>query len=234
MSFFSIFSKKNNSSSNTQKNQSKDILSRMVDQDLVLQDKLEKLEKQKNLRKQNLLNKEKNIKECEENKIRLHQKNSNNDKDTTIKWLSQYSKLVNDMPSELMFSKKIINPALLHRVCTAGGGHLLLFILENDLILPLTKEYLVKMGVKSCDDQAILINTLNYFPIPSASTENEVSPSAPFLEDVECIICMETKFDVLFIPCGHLCCCGKCSEQISLCPMCRTEILHKYDVKNIT
>lgn len=66
-----------------------------------LQEKLEKLEKQKvchnifyflfelhfttptcqqNLRKQNLLNEEKNIKECEENKIRLHQKNSNNDK----------------------------------------------------------------------------------------------------------------------------------------------------------
>lgn len=35
---------------------------------------------QQNLRKQNLLNEEKNIKECEENKIRLHQKNSNNDK----------------------------------------------------------------------------------------------------------------------------------------------------------
>jgi len=51
------------------------------------------------------------------------------------------------MPSELMFSKNRINPTLLHRVCTAGGGHLLLFILENDLILPLTKEYLVKVGI---------------------------------------------------------------------------------------
>lgn len=49
------------------------------------------------------------------------------------------------------------------------------------------------MGVNNCDDQAILINTLNYFPIPSAPTENEFPPSAPFLEDVECIICMETK-----------------------------------------
>ncbi|XP_022160510.1 E3 ubiquitin-protein ligase LRSAM1-like [Myzus persicae] len=437
MSFFSIFSKNNNSSSNTPNKQSKNILSKMVDQDLVLQEKLDKLEQQKNLRKQNLLNEERNIKECEENKIRLHQKNSNNDKliqflltdeettnqlvssiqkdnllkhkqflnhlkdvekaskelinhtlnlsqtfhmnfyekyskcdkikhinhndelklrktdkeftlkieqiiekvnlqrcllvnklsnddsykmekltnllntsncyrqvlkehlksmynqlkyltaielqkqnsqlnkqinnlcderititkllvdfidkknqnqkyliqeleaqnvefDTTTKWLSQYSRLVNDMPSELTFSKNTIDPTLLHRVCTAGGGHLLLFILENDLILPLTKEYLSKMGVNNCDDQAILINTLNYFPIPSAPTENEFPPSAPFLEDVECIICMETKFDVLFIPCGHLCCCWKCSEQISLCPMCRTEILHKFDVKNIT
>ncbi|XP_025191371.1 E3 ubiquitin-protein ligase LRSAM1-like isoform X2 [Melanaphis sacchari] len=433
MSFFSLFSKNNNNTTNKSNN----ILSRMVDQDLVLQEKLEKLEKQKDLRKQNLLDEEKNFKKLEKNKILLHQKSINNDKmiqflltdeestnqlvssiqkdnllkqkqflnhlkdvekaskelinntlnlkrsfqmnyyekyskcdsikhishddklklkvidneftlkveqiidkvnmqrcllvnklsnedsfkmekltkllntsncyqqvlkehlkfmynqlkyltavelqkqnsqlkkqinnlcderititkllvdfidkkkqnqkyliqeleaqnveiETTTKWLLQYSKLVDDLPSELTFSKNTINPTLLHRVCTAGGGHLLLFILENDLKLPLTKEYLAKLGVNSCDDQEILINTLNHFPMPSAPIENEFPSSAPFLEEFECIVCMETKFDVLFVPCGHLCCCWKCSEQISLCPMCRTEILHKFDVKNIT
>lgn len=49
------------------------------------------------------------------------------------------------MPSELKFSDNTINPTLLHRVCSAGGSHLLLFILENDLKLPLTKEYLVNV-----------------------------------------------------------------------------------------
>lgn len=38
---------------------------------------------------------------------------------------------------------------LLHRVCTAGGDHLLLFILENELKLPLTKEYLVEVIIFS-------------------------------------------------------------------------------------
>lgn len=51
------------------------------------------------------------------------------------------------MPSELTFSDNTIDPTLLHRVCTAGGGHLLLFILENDLKLPLTKEYLTNVIV---------------------------------------------------------------------------------------
>lgn len=54
------------------------------------------------------------------------------------------------------------------------------------------------MGVNSCDDQEILINTLNYFPMPSAPIENEFPPSAPFLEDIECVVCMETK--VIFYP----------------------------------
>lgn len=58
------------------------------------------------------------------------------------------------MPSELTFSKNAINPTLLYRVCTAGGGHLLLFILENELKLPLTKEYLI--------DVIILLFIYNY------------------------------------------------------------------------
>lgn len=49
------------------------------------------------------------------------------------------------MPSELTFTKTTINPTLLHRVCSAGGSHLLLFILENELKFPLTKEYLVNV-----------------------------------------------------------------------------------------
>ncbi|XP_025405953.1 E3 ubiquitin-protein ligase LRSAM1-like isoform X2 [Sipha flava] len=153
--------------------------------------------------------------------------------DTTIKWLSQYSKLVNDMPSELTFSKNSINPTLLHRVCTMGGSHLLLFILENELKLPLTKEYLINMGIHSCKDQEILINSLNYFSTPTAPPENMFTPSAPFLDELECIVCMEKQFDVLFIPCGHLCCCWKCSEKLTLCPMCRTLISKKVDIKNI-
>lgn len=46
------------------------------------------------------------------------------------------------MPSELKFYENTIDPTLLHRVCTAGGSHLLLFILKNELKFPLTKEYL--------------------------------------------------------------------------------------------
>lgn len=49
------------------------------------------------------------------------------------------------MPSELTFSNNTINPTLLHRVCTAGGSHLLLFVMENELKLPLTKEYLLNV-----------------------------------------------------------------------------------------
>lgn len=52
------------------------------------------------------------------------------------------------------------------------------------------------MGVCNQEDQDILIKTLNnpseneFFP--SAPLENQFSPSAPFIEELECIVCMET------------------------------------------
>lgn len=50
------------------------------------------------------------------------------------------------MPSDLKFSKQTIDATLLHRVCRAGGSHLLLFILENELQFPLSKEYLTNVN----------------------------------------------------------------------------------------
>lgn len=57
------------------------------------------------------------------------------------------------------------------------------------------------MGVYSHKDQEILINTLNNFPTPSAPPETEFSPSAPpeiefsltNINELECIVCMETQ-----------------------------------------
>jgi hypothetical protein len=46
----------------------------------------------------------------------------------------------------------------------------------------------------------------------------------------ECIICCENKITTVFFPCGHMICCGTCSEKIDKCPNCRKEILMKTKV----
>lgn len=46
-------------------------------------------------------------------------------------------------------------------------------------------------------------------------------------EDLEeCVVCMDTKPNVVIVPCGHLCCCENCSLQLDprKCPICRGEI----------
>uniref|UniRef100_A0A182NZR0 RING-type domain-containing protein n=1 Tax=Anopheles epiroticus TaxID=199890 RepID=A0A182NZR0_9DIPT len=46
----------------------------------------------------------------------------------------------------------------------------------------------------------------------------------------ECVICMEQMVQVIFLPCGHMCCCSGCHIEIHDCPMCRAYIERKIKV----
>jgi len=62
---------------------------------------------------------------------------------------------------------------------------------------------------------------------PSAPTAPEGVPSAPLIstfQSNECVICMERKCDIIFLPCGHLCSCSQCPQDLALCPLCRQNI----------
>ncbi|XP_043951965.1 E3 ubiquitin-protein ligase LRSAM1 [Gambusia affinis] len=55
-----------------------------------------------------------------------------------------------------------------------------------------------------------------------------VTPSAPTPVEgpgsSECVVCMETGAQVVFLPCGHVCCCQVCSDALQNCPLCRSNI----------
>lgn len=55
------------------------------------------------------------------------------------------------------------------------------------------------MGVNNAEDQDILIRALNNFPTPSAPPEDEFPPSAPFINELECIVCMDAQVIYFFI-----------------------------------
>ncbi|KAK6196049.1 hypothetical protein SNE40_001348 [Patella caerulea] len=43
----------------------------------------------------------------------------------------------------------------------------------------------------------------------------------------ECAICLDQESQVLFLNCGHVCCCSKCSEPLTECPLCRAAIVQR-------
>jgi len=51
-------------------------------------------------------------------------------------------------------------------------------------------------------------------------------------EKNSCKLCMEENISVVFLPCGHLCCCSGCasSNRVQTCPICRLEIENKFRV----
>ncbi|XP_074546901.1 E3 ubiquitin-protein ligase LRSAM1 isoform X2 [Halichoeres trimaculatus] len=67
-----------------------------------------------------------------------------------------------------------------------------------------------------------------HIPSPPPSPGTPVTPSAPSPVEgpgsSECVVCMETGSQVIFLPCGHVCCCQVCSDALQNCPLCRSNI----------
>ncbi|XP_031225740.1 E3 ubiquitin-protein ligase LRSAM1 isoform X2 [Mastomys coucha] len=55
-----------------------------------------------------------------------------------------------------------------------------------------------------------------------------VRPSAPPAEldmpTSECVVCLEREAQMVFLTCGHVCCCQQCCQPLRTCPLCRQEI----------
>jgi len=56
---------------------------------------------------------------------------------------------------------------------------------------------------------------------PESDLESE---NARLKEQRTCKICMDGEVGVVFLPCGHLCCCVNCAPALKDCPVCRTKI----------
>merc|ERR1719244_790460 len=56
---------------------------------------------------------------------------------------------------------------------------------------------------------------------PAASLQDE---NARLKEQRTCKICMDGEVGVVFLPCGHLCCCVNCAPSLKDCPVCRSTI----------
>uniref|UniRef100_UPI0037E7E081 E3 ubiquitin-protein ligase LRSAM1 isoform X2 n=1 Tax=Semicossyphus pulcher TaxID=241346 RepID=UPI0037E7E081 len=67
-----------------------------------------------------------------------------------------------------------------------------------------------------------------HIPSPPHTPGTPVTPSAPSPVEgpgsSECVVCMETGSQVIFLPCGHVCCCQVCNDALQNCPLCRSNI----------
>ncbi|KAK2535071.1 Lrsam1 [Columba livia] len=71
-------------------------------------------------------------------------------------------------------------------------------------------------------------------PEPSAPLEEPPSPMGPTAPPLqwdekksECVVCMEQETQMIFLPCGHVCCCQTCCERLHTCPLCRKDVTQR-------
>lgn len=55
----------------------------------------------------------------------------------------------------------------------------------------------------------------------SIAAHDSYSDSA---DQTSCVICFSLKPNVVFVPCGHFCCCQGCASNVFRCPICRITI----------
>lgn len=171
-------------------------------------------------------------------------------------WLKNYQKLMESVPRSLLEAGKSLDPQLANNLIQEGVIHclpfLVKFLFSKDSLLEVTDEKLRGNGVQlSCDRESILRAIQEYVVTKvklSSDTETQVKPSAPDEESTcvgvvdnsevesnssqsECVICMDAKCEVVFVPCGHMCCClSCCDKELQSCPMCRGDIERKIKV----
>ncbi|NXG02522.1 LRSM1 ligase, partial [Sakesphorus luctuosus] len=71
-------------------------------------------------------------------------------------------------------------------------------------------------------------------PEPSAPLEEPpclAGATAPPLQEehrkAECVVCLEQEPQLIFLPCGHVCCCQSCCQRLLSCPLCRQDIAQR-------
>lgn len=170
-------------------------------------------------------------------------------------WLRNYQKLMDSAPRTLLDVGKHLDPVFANYLVQEGVIHCLPFLVKfffsGKSLSDVTNENLKQSGISLLVDREGILRAINYYvgskckdnvcdvpdaPTPSAPTQ----PDAPeqnvtgvvaasevegTMYDSECVICMDEKCEAVFVPCGHMCCCLKCSKkEIDSCPLCRGDI----------
>lgn len=172
----------------------------------------------------------------------------NNSRKQSQFWLMQYQSLMETRPQGLL---EMLEPTLVRHVAIAGALHCLPFLASLPSLLPdLSDEQLKTIGIHCENDRtAIRLAVKNYLaelklnesgtPITPSAPPEEACTSSNYQEynatqsinTAECVICLDLQCEVIFLPCGHLCCCSGCANMISAdCPMCRSVIDHKIHI----
>ncbi|KAL1785427.1 E3 ubiquitin-protein ligase LRSAM1 isoform X1 [Sigmodon hispidus] len=59
---------------------------------------------------------------------------------------------------------------------------------------------------------------------PPEATRPSAPPEELDMPTSECVVCLEREAQMVFLACGHVCCCQQCCQPLRTCPLCRQEI----------
>uniref|UniRef100_A0A8C3HWF5 Leucine rich repeat and sterile alpha motif containing 1 n=1 Tax=Chrysemys picta bellii TaxID=8478 RepID=A0A8C3HWF5_CHRPI len=170
-------------------------------------------------------------------------------------WLIQYQRLLNQKPLSLKLQEEGLERQLINLLIELSAEQYVPIFahhrLSLEMLSTMTLSDLAKIGITETGLQRAILRRAQEIlavaktipellkstetkgpaaPEPSAPLE-ETLPSAPQLElderKSECVVCMEQEAQMIFLNCGHVCCCQTCCETLRICPLCRKDIVQR-------
>uniref|UniRef100_A0AAY4EHA8 RING-type domain-containing protein n=1 Tax=Denticeps clupeoides TaxID=299321 RepID=A0AAY4EHA8_9TELE len=159
-------------------------------------------------------------------------------------WMIQYQRLLDAKPLSLRMQEAGVENELVNMLCKLSAQHYLPILahhrITSEALRHMTERDLIKKynycyqstgspkAVPQGEEVGVLPSAHVLMPTPPLTPSSPVTPSAPSPVDSpgssECVVCMETASQVIFLPCGHVCCCQVCSDALQSCPLCRGDI----------
>ncbi|XP_032993466.1 E3 ubiquitin-protein ligase LRSAM1 isoform X1 [Lacerta agilis] len=169
-------------------------------------------------------------------------------------WLIQYQRLLDQKPLSLRLQEEGLERQLVKLLADLSADQYTPVFAHHRISLKMLSSMvpsdLAKMGITETGLQHSIIRKAREIhavaetipellkpaeeaelAAPGTSREPPIAmaPSAPPPEEhhCECVVCMEREAQVVFLTCGHVCCCQTCSEALSTCPLCRKDIVQR-------
>ncbi|XP_074412242.1 E3 ubiquitin-protein ligase LRSAM1 isoform X3 [Zonotrichia albicollis] len=171
-------------------------------------------------------------------------------------WLIQYQRLLNQKPLSLKLQEKGLEQQLVALLLELSAEQYVPIFAHHrislDTLGSMSASDLEKLGVTEAGLQHAILRRAREIlavattipelrraeeseapagPEPSAPLEEPPAPTAPALpgdeRQSECVVCMEREPQMIFLPCGHVCCCQGCCERLLSCPLCRQDIAQR-------
>uniref|UniRef100_A0A2K5XHE0 E3 ubiquitin-protein ligase LRSAM1 n=1 Tax=Mandrillus leucophaeus TaxID=9568 RepID=A0A2K5XHE0_MANLE len=169
-------------------------------------------------------------------------------------WLIQYQRLLNQKPLSLKLQEEGMERQLVALLEELSAEHYLPIFAHHRLSLDLLSQMspgdLAKVGVSEAGLQHEILRRVQELldaariqpelkpptgavltPTAPQEPPESVRPSAPPAElevqASECVVCLEREAQMIFLNCGHVCCCQQCCQPLRTCPLCRQDIVQR-------
>uniref|UniRef100_A0A673K953 E3 ubiquitin-protein ligase LRSAM1-like n=1 Tax=Sinocyclocheilus rhinocerous TaxID=307959 RepID=A0A673K953_9TELE len=169
--------------------------------------------------------------------VEMDQKSESNQQNY---WMIQYQRLLDAKPLSLRMQEAAVDGDLGNLLCKLSAQHYLPVIAHHRITAEALRHMTTKDLRKVCHHSFCVLPQRSFIVVfkcvsknlssqltPPLTPNTPLTPTAPSpdrFSSSECVVCMEHESQVIFLPCGHVCCCQTCSNALQSCPLCRGSI----------